>query len=233
LNNSYGGPDADPALSDAIADADAFGALFVASAGNSSSDNDATPTYPASDPHPNVVSVAATNNQDQLAWFSNFGRNSVDLGAPGDSIESTWPGGGYAVESGTSMAAPYVAGTAALAKAAFPAATGVGLKALLLRTVNPNASLASATTSGGRLNADGAVHCTGAQAWIESPAAGFTTVIGGSVSISAIGTRCGNPSGATVTATANGATVALTARGDGFYTGSYTPTAPGPIQITV
>ena len=233
LNNSYGGTEFSQALSDAIGFAEAHNALFVAAAGNDAGDNDKTPTYPGSDPHPNVVSVAATNNQDQRAWFSNYGRTSVDLGAPGDSIYSTWPGGGYALESGTSMATPHVAGVAALAKAAFPAATAVGLKALLLRTVDANSSLAGRTTSGGRLNANAAVRCTGAQAWIEAPAPGFVVAVGDTVPIAAIGAACGAPAGATVTATVNGGTVALTARGDGLYTGSYTATSPGPIRVTV
>jgi hypothetical protein len=66
--------------------------LFVAAAGNSSTSNDAVPTYPASYAAPNVVAVAATNNQDALASFSNYGVNSVHLGAPGVQVLSTLPG---------------------------------------------------------------------------------------------------------------------------------------------
>jgi subtilisin family serine protease len=233
LNNSYGGPDFSQALSDAIATADAHSALFVAAAGNEGSDDDTTPSYPASDPHPNVVSVAATNNQDQLAWFSNYGNASVDLGAPGDNVYSTWLGGGYAFESGTSMATPHVAGVAALAKAAFPSATGLGLKALLLRTVDANSSLAGHTASGGRLNANAAVRCAGPQVWVDAPAPGFVVAVGDTVQIAAIGAACGYPAGTTVTGTVNGVPIALAARGDGLYSGSYTPTGPGPISVTV
>jgi hypothetical protein len=233
LNNSYGRTDFSQALSDAIGDAEAHNSLFVAAAGNSATDNDVTPTYPASDPYASVLSVAATTNRDQQAWFSNYGRTSVDLGAPGDGIYSTWIGGSYAAASGTSMAAPHVAGGAALARAVLPSAMAVGLKALLLRTADPNAALAGRTRTGARLDVDGAVRCTGAQVWIEQPASGFVAALGDTVQISAIGASCGNPGGAIVTATVNGQTIGLTPRGDGLYTGSYKATAPGPVAITV
>ena len=233
-NNSYGGDGFSQAFDDAIAYADRAGSLFVAAAGNSGSSNDTSPSYPASYKEPNVISVAATNSSDGRAWFSNYGRQSVDLGAPGDNIYSTWPGGGYQFESGTSMASPHVAGAAALAKAAFPAATGVGLKALLLRTVDPNSSLATSTASGGRLDAGNALHCAGtAQAWIESPAPGFVSAAGAPVTVTAIGASCGDPGPVSVSATANGSPIALSSRGDGLYSGAFTPTDPGPVTVAV
>ena len=234
LNNSWGGDDYSQALADAITVADTHGALFVAAAGNSGTDNDSMPTYPVSYALPNVLTVAATDNWDQLAYFSNVGRKSVDLAAPGVNIYSTWPGGTYQYMSGTSMAAPHVSGAAALAKAAFPAATGVGLKALLLESVDPLASLTGSTATGGRLNVNNAVTCSGTpKLWFDSPSSGFDAEVGTPVSFSAIATRCADSSGVSVTATANGAPVALTARGDGLYTGSYTPTATGSINLSV
>jgi subtilisin family serine protease len=234
LNNSWGGDEYSQALADAITVADTHGALFVAAAGNSGTDNDSMPTYPASYALPNVLTVAATDNSDQLAYFSNVGRKSVDLAAPGLNIYSTWPGGTYQYMSGTSMAAPHVSGAVALAKAAFPSATGVGLKALLLESVDPLASLTNYTATGGRLNANNAVTCNGApKLWFESPATGFDAEVGTPVTFTAIATRCADSGGVSVTATANGSPVALTPRGDGLYTGSYTPAATGAISLSV
>ncbi len=233
-NNSYGGPEFSHAFADAVALAGARGSLVVAAAGNNGSSNDVTPQYPASFDSPNVVSVAATNNRDQRAWFSNYGASSVDLAAPGDSIYSTWPGGGYQYLSGTSMAAPHVAGAAALAEARFPDASPGGIKALLLRTVDPIPALAGKTASGGRLNVNAAVRCSGAgQAVIESPAQDFAAMPGEQVHVRALAGSCGRTAGLTVTATANGAPMTLVPRGDGSYDGDYTAGDAGALSISV
>ena len=233
-NNSWGGDEYSQALADAIAQADAHGSLFVAAAGNSFSDNDASPNFPSNYDLANVVAVAATDNDDARAWFSNYGRRTVDLGAPGAAILSTWPGSSYRYLDGSSMAAPHVTGSLALAKAAFPEATGAGLKALLLRTVDPNASLATRTTTGGRLNVGSALACSGApQAWLDAPAPGFQAEVSEPVALRVLAGSCGDPAGVLVEATANGEPLALTARGDGLYTATFTPEAPGAIALEV
>jgi subtilisin family serine protease len=132
--------------------------LFVAAAGNSGSNNDVVPAYPASYTAPNVISVAATDNRDRLASFSNFGPATVHLGAPGVNVLSTVRGGGYAWASGTSMAAPHVSGAALLALSACNLTTS-GVKSVLLDTVDQ--VLAGWTATGGRLNAEAALRaCT-------------------------------------------------------------------------
>ena len=232
-NNSWGGDEYSQALADAIAQADSHGSLFVAAAGNSFSDNDVTANYPSNYDLPNVVAVAATTNRDARAWFSNYGAKTVDLGAPGASILSTWPGNSYRSLDGTSMAAPHVTGAVALAKAAFPTASGEGIKALLLRTVDPNTSLTGRTSTGGRLNVGNAVSCAGApQVWLDSPASPFSANVGDSVEVRVLAGRCGDPAGVSVSAAVNGEPLALVPRGDGLYTGSFTPSAPGAISVT-
>jgi Subtilase family len=233
-NNSWASAPFSQAMLDAIRQADAAGSLFVAAAGNDSLDRDTYTDYPASYDAPNIIVTAATDSNDAKAWFSAYGARTVDLGAPGADVYSTWRLGTYNFASGTSMATPHVAGAAALAKAAFPGASDVGLKALLLRTTDPNASLAGRTTTGGRLNANSAASCSGAPlVWLEAPAAGFTVGEGRAVELRAIATRCAEPSGVAVTAEANGTPVELTPRGDGFYAGTYTPTDAGTLTLSV
>ena len=114
INCSFGGPDSSPAMQDAIAQAHKQGALIVAAAGNDGVDADQKPFYPAAYPDSNVLSVAATDDRDKLASFSNYGAKTVDLAAPGDAIGSTYLKSDYRYMSGTSMAAPYVAAAAAM-----------------------------------------------------------------------------------------------------------------------
>lgn len=152
-NNSWGGGGFSQALSDAIAAAGAAGQVFIAAAGNASANNDATPSYPCSYTLANILCVAATDDDDRLATFSNFGATSVDLGAPGVSILSTTPANTYTSFSGTSMATPHVSGVVALALASDPALTAADLKRLVLDNTDPIAALAGITVTGGRLNA--------------------------------------------------------------------------------
>ena len=151
-NNSWGGSGFSNALLDAIeANGDA-GMLFVAAAGNSGNDTDLAPEYPAAYDGDNIISVAATNSSDELASFSNFGVQTVDLAAPGVDILSTITGDDYDTFSGTSMASPHVAGAVALAFAYRPDATAAEIRKAVLDSVDPVPGLGVAT--GGRLNAN-------------------------------------------------------------------------------
>jgi thermitase len=155
VNLSLGASARSRAESDAI---QAFSQmLFVAAAGNggddgNGDDNDVTPEYPCAYELPNVVCVAATDNRNRLAPFSNFGETAVDLAAPGVDIASTAPDGGYRWSSGTSMATPHVSGAAAMLWAASPDAPVSQIKSRLLAGVDRFPALADRMVTGGRLN---------------------------------------------------------------------------------
>ncbi len=153
-NNSWGwsGGYYSVEIANAIAAANTAGIPFVAAAGNAGTNNDSAPFYPASYPMANVISVAATTHTDALAGFSCFGATTVDLGAPGDAIVSTWPGNQYAYLSGTSMATPHVTGAVALMRSKKSGMTPTQVRQALLDTVDPKPALTGMCVSGGRLN---------------------------------------------------------------------------------
>src|SRR5207249_4248965 len=138
-------------------------------AGNDGSNNDTSPSYPASYDLDNVIAVAATDHNDALASFSNYGAGSVDLGAPGVNILSTMPtfmtpamqqygvSTNYGTISGTSMATPHVTGVVALVHDLHPTWSYSQIINQVLSTTDPVSSLSGLTVTGGRLNAAAAV----------------------------------------------------------------------------
>jgi serine protease len=158
-NNSWEGAPYSQALYDAIANARNHGQIFVAAAGNEGTDNYTTPDYPASfsTSLPNVVAVAATTNTDQLAYFSNYGADSVALAAPGVNIYSTLPNNQYGAMSGTSMAAPQVAGAMALVWGLHPSWNYIQVIEQVLSTTDKLPSLQGKVETGGRLDVAAAV----------------------------------------------------------------------------
>ncbi len=158
MSNSWGGGGFSQAMQDAILSAKNAGVLFIAAAGNDGSDNDALPSYPASYPLDNVISVAATDNQDKLASFSNYGARTVHLAAPGVRIYSTVKDGGYTQMSGTSMATPHVSGIAALLWAANPEWTFEDLKLRMIKTSTPIHILRKKVLAHGRVSASNAYY---------------------------------------------------------------------------
>lgn len=150
-NHSWGAGGVDPALRDALAATDA---VHVAAAGNSGADADARPLYPAAFDLANVVSVAAIDNRGARAGFSNYGARTVDLGAPGEDTYSTLGGSRYGYLSGTSMAAPHVAGVAALVASHAPATSTARMVEVLRCGVEPLPSLWGRTVTGGLTKAD-------------------------------------------------------------------------------
>ena len=157
ISASWGSTQKSRALEEVIRKAYENDILFVAAAGNASTNNDKSPHYPSSYNVPNVISVAALDRHDQLASFSNYGAKSVAIAAPGVEILSTWLGNGYEEKSGTSMATPVVSGVAALILAEHPHMSVDELRKKLLDSTDPIVALKGKTATGGRINAAKAV----------------------------------------------------------------------------
>lgn len=163
-NHSWGGGAFSSALNSAITNARTAGHMLVCAAGNGGADgrgdnNDAVPQYPASYSQDNIIAVAATDNDNKLAKFSNYGATSVDLGAPGVTIASCYNSSdaAYVYMDGTSMATPHVTGVAALVWAQNPGWTYAQVRSKILASVKPIASLAGKSATGGCVNANNAV----------------------------------------------------------------------------
>ena len=150
LNYSAGSDVYNPALEAAINN---YSGIFVCAAGNDTKNNDTSPNYPSNFACANLISVGSSDSDDNRSNFSNYGKKSVDIFAPGSNIYSTYPDNSYKYMSGTSMATPFVTGVAALIKSAYPSLTSVQVKNLILDNVDITSGFRDICVSGGRLNA--------------------------------------------------------------------------------
>ena len=163
INMSFGeAVSSDPTLASLVSDAETAGILVTASAGNAGTDNDSSPVLPANyaTSYPNVISVGATDNQDNLASYSDYGATTVDLMAPGTDMYTDYPtysGFDNAYVSGTSYAAPMVASTAALLWSVDPDLTYAQVKSDVLASVHDVAGLSGKCVTGGVVDAQAAV----------------------------------------------------------------------------
>jgi subtilisin family serine protease len=250
-NNSYGVDTYSQAMHDAIREQMQRGILFVTSAGNDGEDISDSPIYfdgtlyPCAYYLPNVLCVTVSGSLDGPDPFSNTSRTVVHLAAPGDSVLSTFPGNSYGVLSGTSMAAPHVAGTIALLKSATPGLDWRAAKNLIMTGGDPisfefrQRGLDYVTVAARRLNANGSLTCTDTtvtQRVQPRPRVPMTWRLGDPLTLAVLNVRCANPNGnVSVTINPQGTVVQLLdngagsdlVAGDGIYSAAWTPTTAG------
>jgi len=180
INASWGGGGYSQALKEAIDEAAAQGIVVVCAAGNEATNSDRDPNYPSSYLSGNIISVGASTRSDRMATFSNYGARSVDVMAPGQSILGAFPGGSYGTLSGTSMAAPIVAGVVAMVKQRYPGENYAQTIQRVYRGAEKLPAFAGKCVTGGRVNlarALGAPTAAPGDDHPDDPKAG-TTLIG-------------------------------------------------------
>lgn len=199
-SNSWGGTSKSTALQDAIRAHQNLGVLFIAAAGNETTNTDVTQFYPANYELSNIITVAATDSADRLASFSNYGRRSVHVGAPGVRILSTVLNQSYAYFSGTSMATPHVSGLVAITKAKFPTLDFKQIKNLVIASGTPISALQNTTISGRRIrgadiNGRGALTCSNqvVASRLKPTASSVSITKGQSIFLSALRINCSQP----------------------------------------
>lgn len=244
-NNSWGSALPSDALVDAIDAQLQRGVLFVTAAGNGGQDNDIFPQYPCAIYRPNVICTASIDDIGAYSTFSGRGFRSVLIGAPGEDVPTTTFDGGYGFFSGTSAAAPHVAGAIALLKAQDPSRDWRVLKNLAFTSVNP--TLPEDTTSV-MLNVGHAMTCTSSEVNrrlrprnYNGDETGVMMAIGDPLELSVLHANCGapagdvsltvQPGGGSVVLRDNGAGKDLVA-GDGIYTAAWTATTAGTFTFS-
>lgn len=253
-NASWGGGWADAALLDALTRTSAAGVLFVAAAGNSAMDmSEGWNFLPAGYHLPNIISVGATDARDRRADFSNTGRQRVDIFAPGASILSTVPGGGYAIYGGTSMAAPHVSGLVALLYAQAPERDWRTVRNLVLSGGQEVPELKDLSVTGRRIRAVdvggvGSMSCENQTVTRRLEPSGEVVKLrwsasadGNVVTLAALNIRCGESAGpVTVQLSAAPETLVLLddgqgadlVAGDGIATAQWTHPGTGPVTFS-
>jgi subtilisin family serine protease len=186
INASWGDGASSLALRNSINRARTAGIIFVAAAGNNGVNNDLKPNYPSSYPADNIIAVGASDRNDRMASFSDYGITTVDLLAPGVGIYSTWNDSdtSYATHDGTSMATPYVTGAVALLRGRFPEKTYSEVITAILKGADPVSAADGRTVTGARLNVAGALNYLSPSAPLHLE---VTREAGGGVTISAAG----------------------------------------------
>lgn len=250
-NNSWGGGGFSQAMQDAIDIHRQKGILFIAAAGNSAADNDSTDFWPANYYLPNVISVASTTRTDALSSFSDFGRQTVHVAAPGSDILSTTPNNTYQSFSGTSMATPHVTGVAALLKAQDSSRDWRAIRNLILSGGSNLSTVNGRTVTGKRLNAEGSLTCSNSvvQSRLRPIGQTSTASSGETITLAMLNINCASPNGAVNVSVDSGTSVALSdngvspdqVAGDGVYSGqtsfasvgAHTMTFPGGDVATV
>jgi subtilisin family serine protease len=245
-NNSWGGGGRSQALLDAIKAHEKLGILFVAAAGNDSANNDVTDSYPANYDVGNIVSVAATDHNDRLATFSNYGRKKVHIAAPGVKIWSTTLGHSYGELSGTSMATPHVTGLIAIIASQFNSLSFQGIKNLLLAGGQKIAATTNTTISGRRIrgaddNGVGSLTCNNQILVVrnEPTTSTHNIQLGQSIRLSAQHFNCASAAGPLLVYQGLNEQVVLEDNGengdlianDGIYSLNWTPALAGDYQL--